>query len=432
MGQRNAKSKFWHGIINLMSVAQIITKLVDRGKLTDQNQFEIRRAHFFNIILLFIIAATIIMVFAAHSWTSKILNVVGVVVFIMLYYLHGFKPKFSVLLLGLVYQTFIFLHSSIIDIGGQVEYGALAMTIVLPIFYRRKVAFYFMLSNIIVFYFPYLILDAYQSFFKLAYVFAIGLFFTVRAFVKENEKHEAILLKKQNELKELNQQKNHLIQVVAHDLKSPLSQIEGLTGLIKLSNKSSNQEDGYLDKIVDSVHHMSSMISRILDVEKIEKQEPAELKKLNIIPILQNVAAHFKLLAANKKIKIELKLLDDEIWIVGNAHYLQQIFHNLLSNAIKFSPQGTKIVVKVEKTDVRVKVKFEDEGPGISINDQKKLFIKFQKLTAQPTNNEDSTGLGLALTKSFVDALSGLIYCESELGKGATFVVDFITLKSNR
>lgn len=116
---------------------------------------------------------------------------------------------------------------------------------------------------------------------------------------------------------------------------------------------------------------------------------------------------------------------------MGNTHYLQQIFHNLLSNAIKFSPKSKKIEVLVEETESRVKVKFKDEGPGISIKDQEKLFIKFQKLSAQPTNNEDSTGLGLALTKSFVDALSGVIYCESELGNGATFVVDFITLKSS-
>ena len=117
-------------------------------------------------------------------------------------------------------------------------------------------------------------------------------------------------------------------------------------------------------------------------------------------------------------------------WINGNTHYLYQIFHNLLSNAIKFSPREKEVRIVIEQTKHTVNVQFIDQGPGISKEDQKKLFIKFQKLTAKPTNNEDSTGLGLALAKSFVEALSAKLVCESELGSGAIFSVEFNLSKS--
>lgn len=408
-----------------MNSSNILSNVIRRGNLKGQSQFEKRRGIFFNIIILFIIFSALAMVFIASQWSSKVLNIVGVVVFSALYYSHRFKPTLSVLLLGLLYQVFIIIHSSILDVGGQVEYGVFAMTAIVPIFYRGRWAYYFLVTNFFIFYYPYIMEDAYDSFFKLSYVLAAGLFFVVRAFRVENEKFEEQLIEKQRKLEELNKEKNHLIQVVAHDLKSPLNQIEGWINVIEVSKEDKSKTSSYLNNIVDSVHLMSSMIMRILDVEKIEKGQSIELVPLELILILKTVTDQFKVLAIYKDIRLEEEFSDQEIWINGDSHYLQQIFQNLLSNAIKFSPKRKGIKVVAEKSTDSVKVKIIDEGPGISAQDQKKLFMKFQKLTAQPTNNEDSTGLGLALTKSFVVAMDGTIICNSELGKGATFTIEF-------
>lgn len=409
----------------------IIKSIVNRGRKKGQTQFEKRRTIFFNTVVVFIILSSLIMVFLAQGWDSKLLNILGLSIFIFLYYVHKFKPSLAVIVMGILYQIFIFIHSSVLDIGGHVEYGALAMTIAVPIFFKRGWSFYFLVSNFVIFYYPYLMLDAYDSFFKISYVFAIGLFFSVRSFVKESAKYEAALIKKQYELIELNKEKNHLIQVVAHDLKSPLNQIEGLANLIELSDGDEKKHQDYLSKIVNSVHHMSSMITRILDVEKIEKQKSIELISIEIVSILKNVIEKFRILAEHKDIKISEELIEDEIWIKGDTHYFEQIIHNLLSNAIKFSSKGKQINVAVEKKGNSVKIEISDEGPGISLQDQEKLFMKFQKLSAQPTNNEDSTGLGLALAKSFVEALNGSIICESQLGYGATFITVFPIIRTN-
>jgi len=365
------------------------------------------------------------MVSIASQLSSKLLNIAGVVVFLMLYYGHRYKPNLSVLLFGLFYQVFIIIHSSILDVGGQVEYGVFAMTAIVPILFRGRWAYYFLVTNALIFYYPYVFEDAYDSFFKLSYVLAAAIFFAIRAFRVENEKYEQQLLEKQSKLEELSKEKNHLIQVVAHDLKSPLNQIEGWINVIEMTKEDKTKTSSYLSKIVDSVHLMSSMIMRILDVEKIEKGRSIELVPVEIIEILKTVTDQFKVLATYKDLRLDEQFSDNVIWMNGDSHYLQQIFQNVLSNAIKFSPKGKIIKVVAEKSADSVKVKIIDEGPGISSQDQKKLFMKFQKLTAQPTNNEDSTGLGLALTKSFVIAMDGTIICESELGNGATFTLEF-------
>ena len=104
-----------------------------------------------------------------------------------------------------------------------------------------------------------------------------------------------------------------------------------------------------------------------------------------------------------------------------------QVYENLLSNAIKFSESDKNIYLKVVSTEDLVTISIKDEGPGMSKDDLKKIFSKFQKLSAKPTNNEESTGLGLSIVKKFIDAMSGEIRCESTLGEGASFIITFKT-----
>jgi signal transduction histidine kinase len=102
-----------------------------------------------------------------------------------------------------------------------------------------------------------------------------------------------------------------------------------------------------------------------------------------------------------------------------------QILENLISNAIKFSPRGKNIRIKVGKYDRIVRIEVMDQGPGIRKEDMDRLFKKFQRLSARPTGDEDSTGLGLSIVKKFVDSMGGEVKCESTFGEGANFIVEF-------
>jgi two-component system sensor histidine kinase/response regulator len=102
-----------------------------------------------------------------------------------------------------------------------------------------------------------------------------------------------------------------------------------------------------------------------------------------------------------------------------------QIIDNLISNAIKFSNPNTKVKVTLKDENQTIRFEVEDEGPGIMEEDKSRLFQKFQKLHAQPTNGESSTGLGLSIVKKYVEAMKGKVWCESEYGKGSIFIVEF-------
>jgi signal transduction histidine kinase len=100
-----------------------------------------------------------------------------------------------------------------------------------------------------------------------------------------------------------------------------------------------------------------------------------------------------------------------------------QVLDNLVSNAVKYSPAGTTIVISASQADGKVTVAVKDQGPGLSEEDQKKLFQKFTRLTARPTGGESSNGLGLSIVKRLAEAMNGNVGCHSVLGQGATFFV---------
>ena len=102
-----------------------------------------------------------------------------------------------------------------------------------------------------------------------------------------------------------------------------------------------------------------------------------------------------------------------------------QVLENLLSNAIKYSPPSKNISARLRLVDGAARCEVQDEGPGLSAADQQRLFGKFARLSAKPTGGEHATGLGLSIVKKMVEAMNGRVWCESEPGQGATFVVQF-------
>jgi signal transduction histidine kinase len=109
----------------------------------------------------------------------------------------------------------------------------------------------------------------------------------------------------------------------------------------------------------------------------------------------------------------------------------RNIIENLLSNALKYSPEGKEIKLIVRFDEEKVITSVKDEGPGLSEEDMKRVFGKYQRLSAQPTGGEESIGLGLSLVKKFTEAMNGEVWCESVEGSGAEFFVSFQKVTSN-
>ncbi|MEQ8574634.1 MAG: two-component regulator propeller domain-containing protein [Fulvivirga sp.] len=247
------------------------------------------------------------------------------------------------------------------------------------------------------------------------------------------EQQQEILAQKesisdQNEqLKALNEEKNDLMQIVAHDLRSPLNQIKGLASIIKIINPDLNTETtNSIDLINDLVDRQSTMIGKILDTNAIDaKRTNVNMSSQHINPLLQRIVNTLKVVGAAKSTTIELNLSEKEPQACVDPNYLIQILENIISNAIKFSPRNSKVRVSTIVEDGKVRIGVEDEGPGISDKEMRFLFEPYSKLSARPTANEQSSGLGLSIAKKYVEVMRGKIWCEGAKGKGAKFFVEF-------
>jgi len=239
------------------------------------------------------------------------------------------------------------------------------------------------------------------------------------------ESRKTELEKRNQKLMDLNEEKNHLIKVLAHDLRTPISHIDGLAHLIKLEEHNlNNSQIDLLDKIKDAASRLNQMISKILDVDAIESSRiNLKSEQVNIAEQVKKIVSGFEKEAAKKSISLTYGISDDPLIVQTDALYLTQIVENLISNAIKFSPTGKTVNVSLHSENGYVQLCVRDHGPGFTEGDKQKLFKKFQRLTARPTANEQSTGLGLSIVKRYTDLMKGEVWCESEHGQGAAFYV---------
>lgn len=231
---------------------------------------------------------------------------------------------------------------------------------------------------------------------------------------------------KNTELEDLNKEKNHLIGIVAHDLRNPLSSSLSIAELFEEESENLNEDQQeYLKAIQHSLKRMNDMINQILDIKMIEsKQLNVYWETIALKPLIKEVCGYFEEHAQNKGQKMICEVETDCV-IRVDRNYLTQIIENLVSNAIKFSPFGKNIWVRLQETEDKIQIAIQDEGEGISEDDMPKLFGKYQQLSARPTGGEKSTGLGLSIVRKYVEAMNGRVWCESEAGKGAKFVVEF-------
>jgi signal transduction histidine kinase len=231
---------------------------------------------------------------------------------------------------------------------------------------------------------------------------------------------------KNNRLEEINQEKNGLINIVSHDLKSPFQQILGMTQVIEMLAPLESDQKVFIDNIKVISQKGLNLVKEILDISAIEQQKVN--KKEEVIDLREFLANEIKIhqtVADKKNIKVHLNYEFHHSEIYTDPDLLKRILDNLISNAVKFSYHDRNIYVKVTGTTDKVILSIKDEGQGMTELDKHHLFEKFKKLSARPTAGESSTGLGLSIAKLLVEQLNGTITCESEWGHGTTFILEF-------
>ncbi len=254
----------------------------------------------------------------------------------------------------------------------------------------------------------------------------------VKARTQELEAANQRLEIQNTQLNDLNQEKTEILGIISHDLKNPLSAISGLTDVLQNEEDfkpSAEEKKNIFLQIARAVQRMKELITNLLDADRLESGEmPVRLVTMPAGSMLQILIDDYKTKALAKDLHLHLDI-EQEYSVKADEQLYYQVCDNLISNAVKYSPRGNNIWVRMASGTLEdgrkaVRLAVRDEGPGISAEDQKRLFKRFARLSAQPTGGEYSTGLGLSIVKKMVEAMKGKVWCESELGKGSTFIVE--------
>ena len=184
-------------------------------------------------------------------------------------------------------------------------------------------------------------------------------------------------------------------------------------------------KDDMAARIKKSANVMFDLVSNLLDVNRIEQGKmDVNLAPCDLWETVRQAVEGYRPRAQAKQIELHFDGRTRAPLVIADAAQLVQIMDNLVSNAVKYSPAGKNIYLRVRQVDSCVRAEVQDEGPGISEADRTRLFGKFARLSARPTAGENSTGLGLAIVKRLVESMNGKVWCESEPGQGATFLVE--------
>ncbi len=236
------------------------------------------------------------------------------------------------------------------------------------------------------------------------------------------------LQEKNQILLQLDQEKNEFLGIVAHDLKNPLSAIKSLSEEIERSidRIPHTQLLKFINIIQIASRQMFNLINNLLDVNTIESGKiHLSCQPLNIIPIVSGLLDMYQDRATEKQIKLHFNNELFEDFVFADENIVGQILDNLISNAIKYSPYCKNVYVRTYSQQGQVRCEIRDEGPGLTTEDQQKLFGKFARLTPRPTGQEHSTGLGLFIVKKLAELLDARIWCNSQVGQGTTFTLEF-------
>ncbi|TAE31568.1 MAG: sensor histidine kinase [Candidatus Kapaibacterium sp.] len=244
-------------------------------------------------------------------------------------------------------------------------------------------------------------------------------------------------LQEQNEsLKTLNNEKNELMGIVAHDLKNPIGAVRSLADLVQNGYVEQEQVPEITGKIVRTADRMLDLVTNLLDMNRLEDGAMQFcIVELDIVPILQSITEQYQSDANAKNIRLHSTFNTASVLVLADESAAMQVFENIISNAVKYSPHGKNVYIRLtthhsslpnntNQKPATIRLEVQDEGPGISESDMKKLFGKFARLSAQPTGGEHSTGLGLSIVKKMVEAMNGNVWCESETGNGAMFILE--------
>jgi len=232
------------------------------------------------------------------------------------------------------------------------------------------------------------------------------------------------LEEKGQQLETVSRHKSEFLANMSHELRTPLNAIIGFSEVLheQMFGELNEQQMGYVADVLESGQHLLSLINDILDLSKVEAgRMELELSDVSLPLALQSGLTMQGERAGKTGITLGLSVHPEDLVVRADERKLRQVVFNLLSNAVKFTPPGGRVDVSARLTDGVVEVAVADTGNGIAPEDQELIFEEFQQARGDPGTRQEGTGLGLPLSRRFVELHGGRLWVESEQGVGSTF-----------
>ena len=233
----------------------------------------------------------------------------------------------------------------------------------------------------------------------------------------------AQLVAARDEALKANQAKNAFLSSTSHELRTPLNSILGFTQLLELSDLAAEDQES-VQRILAAGRHLLALISELIDIARIESGELSmSLEPVTVRTLLADVCQLMQPLANDRDIDVQQQCTRPGLAVYADQQRLSQIMVNLISNAVKYNRHGGSITVTCqEHEDGQVAIAVTDTGPGLSGEDLDRIFVPFERLSAEQSDVE-GTGIGLPLARALAQVMHGEVRAMSAVGLGSTFTV---------
>ncbi len=230
----------------------------------------------------------------------------------------------------------------------------------------------------------------------------------------------ALILMDITPLKRIDESKSDFVSTVSHDLRAPLTSAQGFVRALGEVGPLNEKQQIYVGQITEVNDRMLNLVDDLLELARVTSGIEESRVVCSVVAIVREVALELQGKALNKNVSIELDLPTPAPTVLGDPLQIRRAISNLMDNAIKYTEPNSAIRVSAKERNEQLILQVVDQGPGIEPKDIPLVFDRFYRA---PDQDKNGTGLGLALTRSIVEAHAGTVYVESMVGKGAVFTL---------